>query len=219
MLKTLPTILALPLVLLSCRRDPLIPPPAQALQRAAGLQSDGLVPRTIPDEDPGPPFYARVGLQFFHSGGWIAIPFYRAPECVPAGFNLLQFFDFPGPNGPGAFACPLLVKGFLLIEPDATLGTFPRQVILREAGSVPFWFLPSATFETAAQDGVLTVSELEALRPLRGAASSYHETLHPREGEHKIFIDAAGLLEDGRTFRFHVTQIDERIEAIGISFR
>lgn len=219
MRERLPGLLLLSALVVGCngKADAPTSVPAQAL--AAPLASAGLVRLTIPDEDPGPPFYARVGFQFFHSDGWIAIPFYRSPACVPAGFNVLEFFHFPGPGGPGAFACDLLMSGFLLIEADAPLGTFPRRVTLRGEGSVPFWFLPSKTFEDAARSGALTIAELEELNPLRGTASSYHETLHPREGEHRIVITAAGLLEDGRTFRFHVTQVEDAIKAIRISFR
>src|SRR5262245_33979691 len=43
-----------------------------------------------------PPFYARIsGYEFigseniFRTEEWAAIVFYREPECVPAGFNLL----------------------------------------------------------------------------------------------------------------------------------
>jgi hypothetical protein len=132
---------------------------SMAAARPAGA---GLVRRLIPAEDPGPPFYARVGLQILESDGYVAIPFYRSPALVPAAFNLLTFYDFPGPSGPGAFAAPLLPTGFLLTEADAPLGTFPRQVELRGAG-VPVWFVPSTAFHAAAQDGVLTIAELRSL--------------------------------------------------------
>ena len=173
--------------------------------------------RAIPDEDPGPPYYARVGLQVFDDGEWVAIPFYRPPSCIPADFNLLQFFHFPGPDGPGAFACPLLVSGFLLTEPDAPLGTFPRRVVL-EGTDVPVWFVPSSVFAEATVDGGLTVGELEHLQPVRGLARSYHETLHPRADEHLIVIVARGALEDGRTFVFHAVHLRDEIQSLGIAF-
>lgn len=187
---------------------------ARAPQAGQSGQS-GLMVLTIPDEDPGPPFYARVGLQFLTDGDLLAIPFYRDPACVPADFNLLEMFHFPGPGGPGAFACPLSMTGRLLIEPDAPLGTFPRQVVL-QGDAVRFWFVPYADFQEIAEDGVVTMPELAGLSPLQGTAGRYHETLHPREGEHRIVIDAGGLMDDGRRFQFHATHIDDTLRSIRI---
>lgn len=215
-----PTLLCAAFVLAGCGHDPaetVIPDPSVDARPVTAPVAGGLVPRSIPDEDPGPPFYARVGVQFFHDGGWLAIPFYRAPDCVPADFNLLDFFHFPGPSGPGAFACPFLMTGTLLIEPDAPQGTFPRQAVL--AGSdIPFWFVPSASFEAGAADGVVTLAELASMPLVEGIADRFAETLHPREDDHKIVIDASGLLEDGRGFRFHVTHIADEVRSIRIAF-
>lgn len=189
--------------------------------QAATVGSEGLTLQTVPDEDPGPPFYARVTTildQFFHDDGWLAIPFYRDPSCVPADFNVLQLYDFPGPDGPGAFRCPLLMEGFVLIEPDAPPGTFPRQAVLK-GDAVPFRFVPWNDFEAEAADGVVTMAELEALNPLVGVADRYHETLKPREGDHLIVIDAAGTLDDGRAFQFGVTHLEDQTRAIGLRFR
>jgi hypothetical protein len=191
---------------------------AASMAAAARPAGAGLVRRLIPAEDPGPPFYARVGLQILESDGYVAIPFYRSPALVPAAFNLLTFYDFPGPSGPGAFAAPLLPTGFLLTEADAPLGTFPRQVELRGAG-VPIWFVPSTAFHAAAQDGVLTIAELRSLGPLYGTAAQYHETLHPREGEHKIVITARGTLADGRRFELQVTHVGDALRHMRIAFR
>jgi hypothetical protein len=194
-------------------------PPSSAMESRAALPpSSGLEMRTIPTQDPGPPFYARVGMQFLEDGEWLAIPFYRDPACVPEDFNLLEFFHFPGADGPGAFACPLLMTGRLLTEPDASPETFPRQVLL-EGDAVPFWIVSWEAFQAAAAEGEVTVGDLAALSPLRGIASRFHETLHPREGEHRIILDASGLLEDGRPFRFHATDIEDELRAIRIEFR
>lgn len=182
---------------------------------APEAHSQGLVRLSMPEEDPGPPFYARVGVQILETDRWVAIPFYRSPECVPPTFNLLEFYDFPGPNGPGAFACPLLTGGFLLIESDAPLGTFPKRAVFNSSGN-PIWFVGAPAFHAATRDGVLTMSELESLRPLRGVATRYHETLFPREEDHKILISAEGLLEDGGSFSFHVAHIGDQIVRISI---
>jgi hypothetical protein len=188
----------------------------QALESQAA--ASGHVVLSIPDEDPGPPFYARVGLQLLHDDGLLGIPLYRDPACIPDDFNLLEMFHFPGPMGPGAFACPLGMTGKLLIEPDAPLGTFPQQVVLK-GDAVPFWFVSLDAFEAAAADGVVTLPELAALSPLVGTASRYHETLHPREDDHRIIINARGTMEDGRSFRFHATHIHDVARSIRIDIR
>lgn len=214
MSRMIPAVLGIAFVLAACvGSEPTIPAIA-----AAQAQGGGYVTRTLPDEDPGPPFYARVGVQVLHTNGWLAIPFYRAPECVPADFNLLQFYDFPGPGGPGAFACPLLMTGKVLIEPDAPLGTFPRQVTL-DGSSIPIWFVSHAAFMAAAADGVVTMAELIALNPLRGTATRYHEMLQPRADDHKIVITSGGTLDDGRSFTFNLTHLGTEIKSIRIAFR
>ena len=206
----------------ACAPAPNAPSPdrvASASQSlAASVTSTGLVRRLLPTEDPGPPFYARVGVQVLEQDGYVAIPFYRAPELVPAEFNLLDFFHFPGPGGPGAFAAPLLMSGFSLTEADAPLGTFPKQVEMR-GEAIPIWFVPSAAFHAAAADRVLTIGELRALAPLYGTASRFHETLHPREGEHKIVIAATGTLLDGRSFDLAVTHVHDELRQMRLTFR
>lgn len=219
---TLMTVLVLSLT--GCQRDTGMSTDVALETDAAALaqaESEGLVRKDIPDEDPGPPFYARVTTelnQFFHSDGWLAIPFYRDPDCIPEDFNMLELFDFPGPAGPGAFACPLLMEGFLLTEPDAPLGMFPRHVVLMSDAS-PFWFVRWSDFEAEAADGVVTIGDVEGLDPLKGVASRYHETLRPREGDHVIAIQATGTLDDGRTFRFNVTHMEDTTRSIHIRIR
>lgn len=210
-------------LLVGCAEAPSSPPRVGDVVTAAVAATSpreraGLLRRLMPSEDPGPPFYARVGLQILESDGYVAIPFYRSPALVPADFNLLAFYHFPGPGGPGAFAAPLLMTGFLLIEPDAPLGTFPKQVELR-GENVPVWFVPSAAFHAATHDGVLTVAELQSLSPLLGTATRYHETLHPREGEHKIVISAQGTLADGRSFALSVAHVHDEFRHVRLSFR
>jgi hypothetical protein len=224
MMKKSALLVALWLPLTGCQVDSATPADlgvetdASALARAG---SEGLVRLDIPSEDPGPPFYARTTSilnQFFHTDGWLAIPFYRDPACIPPDFNMLELFDFPGPGGPGAFACPLLMHGFLLTEPDAPLGMFPRHVVLM-SDAAPFWFVPWSDFEAAAADGIVTIGEIAALGPLTGVAHRYHETLKPREGDHVIAIQAGGTLDDGRTFQFSVMHLQDRTRSIQIRFR
>lgn len=189
---------------------------------AAQADSEGLTRRAIPSEDPGPPFYTRTTTildQLFHTEDWIAIPFYRDPSCVPDDFNILEHFDFPGPDAPGAFACPLVVNGFLLIEPDAPQGTFPRQVVLR-GDQVPVWFVPWTVFESEMADGVVTMAELQAMPVMKGTARRFHETLKPRAADHIIVINSTGTLdEDGRDFQFSVMHRQDQTQSIKIRFR
>lgn len=137
---------------------------------------------------------------------------------MPDDFNLLGLYDFPGPNGPGAFACPLLMDGFILIEPDAPLGTFPHQANL-QGDQVPFWFVSWEEFQAAMQDGVVTRKDLEGMDPVKGVAHRYQETLRPREGNHLIVIRAQGQLEDGRNFRFQVNHHEAETRSIQLRFR
>ncbi|CAN5814932.1 hypothetical protein BH23GEM3_BH23GEM3_12620 [soil metagenome] len=217
------SVLFIPMLLLASCAEPQLTDVGAPEADAAALfaAGQGLVRKAIPAEDPGPPFYARVSPitnQLHQTDGWLAVPFYRSPECIPADFNLLELFHIPGTTGPGAFGCPLLTSGFLLIEPDAPLGTFPRQVVLT-GGGVQFWFVRWVDFQEAMKDGVVTIAELEALHPLKGTASNFHETLRPRDGEHLVAITARGMLEDGRSFQFQVNQPEYVTKSIRIRFR
>lgn len=195
--------------------------PDPTIARAPQVDSDGLTRKDIPDEDPGPPFYARVTSilgQFFHQDGWLAIAFYRPPSCVPDDFNLLGLYDFPGPGGPGAFACPLLVEGYLLIEPAAPLGTFPRHSVFT-GDAVPFWFVAWDEFQAAAADGVVTMADLRQMEHRTGVAHRYHETLRPREGDHLIVINAGGGMDGGGRFQFEVTHQGDVTRSLHLRFR
>lgn len=188
---------------------------------------DGLVRTTWPsNEDPGPPFYARIEPappHVIHDGQWAAIVFYREPGCVPAGFNLLVFFD-PGP----AFGCPLTVHGASLWQGEPLVGA-PKVVTTQGNGAVPVWFVPVGAFNQAAQDGDLKIGELAALDGLVvGYAEQFNEVLHPSPlppelggGGHpnpKLIQDAHGRLEDGQTFSFHATGVRGELRAVRIAF-
>ncbi len=170
----------------------------------------------FPEEDPGAPFYMRAGNflnQFFVADGWLVLPFYRNPACVRTDFNLLQILDVPA-----AFSCPLTVNGFYMIERDAEPGTFP--IIAQSTGSaVPFWFVRWTDFQAAAEDGVVTISELQSLNPLIGTADKFKETLRPRMENHLVQINASGVLQDGRSFSFHVTHIGSETRSINLSIQ
>jgi hypothetical protein len=167
-------------------------------------------------EDPGAPLYMRIANtmnQFFVTDGWLVIPFYRDPSCVRPDFNLLNLFDVPA-----AFGCSLTVSGFYTIEKDATPGTFP--ITVQSTGSaVPFWFVKREDFETAKDDGVITIGELQNMNPLIGSATKFHETLRPRFDNHFVQINASGTLTDGRRFEFHVTHVEDQTKHISLSIK
>jgi hypothetical protein len=74
----------------------------------------------------------------------------------------------------------------------------------------------------------LTIDELASLRSvLRGEATFYTETLHPGAGpdgpggakQTKTTIAASGLLEDGRTFSYQVTETKNSLRHVKIEFK
>jgi hypothetical protein len=155
--------------------------------------------------------------QFFHDGEWLAIPFVREPAQVPDDFNLMQYFNPPGPGGPGAFAAALTLRGYFMIEAGAPIGTFPK-IAISTGDAVPIWFVRWADSQAAMADGVVTMPELRALDPLIGTATRYHETLRPRPEEHLVVINASGTLADGRAFDLHVTHEGDVTRSIRIAF-
>ena len=179
----------------------------------------GAVLTTYPP--PNAPFYAKIGPGpiAIHDDQWAAIPFYTSPECVPANFNLLDFFDIPR-----AFGCPLNVKGISIwqngpppIDPAPILQTF------QGTSPVSIWFVRWAELQAGMADGMLTIGELRAMPSLRiGTASFYHELLQPPPLAHEVLdaIVAHGTLADGRVFQFEVVAgADYRVRGIRITFR
>lgn len=194
----------------------------------ASAADNRLVRTTWPSaEDPGPPFYARIQHSppyFLNDGEWAAIVFYRDPGCVPAGFNLLLFFD-----APAAFGCPLTVHGASFWENQPFIGA-PKLANSSGDGAVPVWFVPMEAASLAAQDGVLTIGELAGLEGLLvGHADGFNEVLHPSplppelggggNSNHKLTLNSHGQLEDGRQFNLHVSEVRGEIKAIHIRFR
>jgi len=187
----------------------------------AAAESVGLLRVQFPEENPGIPAYARLGRilnQVFHDDTWLVVPFYRQPDLIPGGFDLLNEFDFPGPNGPGAFAVPLTVSGYFMIERDASPTTFPRIAISR-GSAVPVWFVRWSTFEAAAADGVVTMDDLRGMSPVRGTATNFEETLRPRAGEHLLIINARGTTEDGRAFSVHIAHLDDKTTSLRLTLK
>jgi len=170
----------------------------------------------VPAISPGVPAYARVERPFvFHTDEWAAIVFYRDPSCVPASFNLLDFFDVPA-----AFDCGLTVSGFEIWEDLPGVAVAPRQVVSTGA-AVPVWFVPWPALQAAIADDVLTLPELESLSPLKGTATTFHEALQPEGGAMipHLTIAASGVLPDGRSFQYEFNNVLDGVLQVRIRFR
>jgi hypothetical protein len=161
----------------------------------------------------GPPFYARFGEnETFGNSEWVAIVFYRDPNCVPDDFNLNQFFDFPSETGPGAFGCQpptTNVTEHWVSGPE----TDPAPVIseMSGRGAVPVWFFSRADIDTANSDGVVTITELEGLASRHvGSATTFTEYLKPTQSNTAPLIRfmAEGMLEEGGDFLVDVSYGD-----------
>lgn len=156
------------------------------------------------------PFYARFGEnETFSDGEWTVIIFYRSPDCIPADFNLNQFFHFPGNDGPGAFACAPPTTTSIEYWANGPQ-TDPAPLIAEMTGrsAVPVWFIAQAEVEAAMADGTVTIGELaETPSLLKGEAASYTELLHPGQSNPQFLIQftAEGALEDGRSFMVDVS--------------
>lgn len=176
---------------------------------AAATTTEGQVRLQVPEESPSGPFYARLerGMAL-QTDEWVAIAFYREPDCVRSGFNLLSFFDFQ--NIPTIFSCPLTVHGFELWDDPAT-DAGPRQSKLQGNGAVPVWFVSVEDFDKALPG--ITITELLAMPSLmRGIATDFEETLHPLgvAQQSTLQIVARGDLPDGRAF--HVIAVEAAAE-------
>ena len=156
------------------------------------------------------PFYARFGEnETFSDGEWTVIVFYRPPGCIPADFNLNQFFHFPGENSPGAFACaPPTTTSIETWTNGPETDPAPLVSKMTGRGAVPVWFFAQADMEMAMEDGTVTIEELQRLPSrMAGEASTYTELLHPSQSNEQSLIqfNAEGALEDGRSFLVDVS--------------
>lgn len=167
------------------------------------------------------PYYARIERgEILHTAEWTAIIFYRPTECIPADFNLLDFYDF------GAFACaPPTTDGFILWSGEPWLSA-PTQIKLHGLGAVPVWFVRWSELEAAITDDSLAMAELEAMPSLLiGRAKIYTETLHPSTGESDVMKPSMinyvvqGSLEDGRSFIVHTLLVADNVSNVQIDFK
>ncbi len=192
--------------------------PVQAQADSPSLKLD------FPLESPGIPAYARLellieGFNVPNNEEWAAIVFYRDPDCVPTDFDLGQFFHVPGPEGPGAFGCRLLIEGFehWLNGPGEDLS--PVYVRSRNAvPDLPVWFVSWPELEALFDSGMVFIDEIEALPSLiRGAAWWFEEALYPNETapDPALTFNAHGRLETGGRFvlgwHFHASAGEDEV--------
>ena len=178
------------------------------------ISAQGPIIQTIPSPGvPGPPFYANLSADFMaNDGKMVGIAFYREPSCVPINFNLLVQF-----NPPAAFGCTLTIEGKRWSRNPAT-DPFPFQIRYVGLGAVPIYFVRTDELAAAVGDGVLTITELQALPSLVvGIADDFHQVIHnsnqapgAQKQEHNKGheeLDATGtILGSGLPFFFHYTE-------------
>ena len=153
------------------------------------------------------PFYARLARgEIYHNDDWAVIVFYRPPTCIPTDFNLLDLFD-----APGAFGCtPNTTAGFEIWKNGPGIDPAPIVAELQGLGAVPVWFVSWPALQAAIADDALTIGDLEAMRPLVGSATFYHETIRPYEAVKlgTIEFNASGMLLDGRSFQLKAIRVE-----------
>ncbi len=162
------------------------------------------------------PFYARFGEnETFGDEEVVAIVFYRPPECIPAEFNLMQFFHFPDENSPGAFACaPPTTTGTETWQNGPETDPAPLVAELSGRGAVPVWFFDREELFAAMADGQVTIGDLTEMPSRRvGTAVTYAELLHPSQSNAQPLIQftAEGTLEEGGAFAVSVSNGDPEV--------
>ncbi len=179
---------------------------AQPLPGSPAVQLD------FPVDSPGVPAYARLELlipdfDVPNNDRWAAIVFYRDPACVPDDFNLGRFFHLPGPGGPGAFGCRLLVEGHEIWQNGPRTDPAPIYVRTRNAvPDLPVWFVAWDELRPILESGQVFIGDIEALSSLvRGSARWFEEALYPNGSADVpgITLRAEGNLENGGVFRLN----------------
>jgi hypothetical protein len=166
----------------------------------------------VPEESPGPPWYADFGRTFIPTDGeWVSIVFWREPTSVPEDFNLLDLFDIPA-----AFSAPLLLQGEEWWGEEAP----PLRSLMTNIDIVPVYFVKLEELEDEIEDDILTLDELEAFSSIRvGYADHvrYDIRIEYRSGRanDRARYTASGIMEDGG--RFQVRLFEEADRETGTS--
>ena len=82
--------------------------------------------------------------------------------------------------------------------------------------------MSTADYASAAADDVVTLPELLALGSLRnGEATFFEETLHPLGVAKQTMTEtvAKGVLYEGGSFAYHVTEVKSTLREIRLEFR
>ena len=155
--------------------------------------------------DLAPPIYSNLALGFTpNDGEWAVVFFYRSPECIPPGFNLLDFIDTSG----AAFSCPLHIEGATIWR--SLDDPYPASSLLHGTDGVPVWFVRWSEMQSLVADDVLTIGELATAASLiTGTASQFLQSARndirgERGGNESD--NALGEFDDGRTFQVQFTE-------------
>jgi hypothetical protein len=172
------------------------------------LVSQQTVPASTRLEGAGEvPFYARLERGYtFTNGEWVAVIFYRPPNCIPPDFNLLNLFDFQSCWLYG----PPTTDGFSIWK-DPETDMAPIFQFLQGLGAVPVWFVTLSDYQAIVSDDVITIGELVELPSRKvGYASFYQETLRPAGGAvtNTMLIEAHGSLADGTLIKLQIEHTD-----------
>lgn len=158
------------------------------------------------------PFWARMG-----AGAPLGIPstdeygivyFYvEEPQTwVDPTFNLYNFFQFPGPSGPGPFnpLIPWAIEGDLWFEAGADPNyDVPFMSHYKAKDVVTFWIITRVQVEDLFGEGEITIPDLLACDPMVGEAAVFNEVLRPYGPEGLIApvagiqTSASGIIVDG----------------------
>jgi hypothetical protein len=163
----------------------------------------------VPEESPGVPWYANFARDFVPTDGtYVPIVFWRDPALIPGDFNLLDFVDIPR----AFFQSPMVLKGreWWLTPQDEQ--PFPFQVVLRNDGPTPIYFVELEELQNEIEDDVLTIGELENFASLRVGSTRHlwydiRNSNHPRSrGIGRERFTAMGEMEGGGGFFVHYTE-------------
>ena len=158
------------------------------------------------------PFWARMG-----AGAPLGIPFtdkygivffyVEEPALwVDPNFNLLNFFQFPGPSGPGPFnpLIPWAIEGDLWFVAGADPNfDVPFMSHYKAKDVVTFWIITREQVEVLFDEGEITILDLLACDPMVGEAAIFNEVLRPWGPEGLIApvagiqTSAMGIIVDG----------------------
>ena len=197
--------------------------PTGIVSAAAVVQASQAGPSlllNVPEESPGPPFYAISGNGGFipHDGEWAALPFLRELACVPPGQNLLVI------AAPAAFGCALTVQGHEHWQNGPGIDPAPRQTQFRQRGLVPIVFARWNEVQPAMTGG-MSLAELLALPSAIIALADFYEETNilgisgPHgAGRGSYKINASGTFSDGRPFRLHVNEVLGELRVVQIEF-